>query len=237
MSNMLRNTGITYFQLPNAFLTEEITKKTTKLKLLMYLHLWKAAQHNSLLTLKYSGRALAQALGVAETKISAPRAGLVELGLIMVEKVDSHYLYTLTDPDSGLAISNPRLQRRGFDYNDMTPLDNCRYYVARLEDAGIVDVEQTTNGIKACCPLCKSERQTFEVQLKTAKFHCHKCEKHGRLVHFEQAIAMSMGLEISGKEAKKRIDECLRACGVEDVTLGEPDAKYYYADEDGEVKV
>jgi hypothetical protein len=236
MSNMLRLTGITYFQLPNAFFSPDITKNITKLELLMYLYLWKESQHNSLLTLKYSGRALAQALGVAETKIGAPRTGLVELGLIMVEKVDSHYEYTLTDPDSGLAISNPRLQRKGYDYNDMTPFDNCRYYVARLEDAGIVDVEQTANGIKARCPLCKGDRQTFEVQLKTAKFHCHKCEKHGRLVHFEQALAMAMGHEISGKEAKKRIDECLRACGVEDVTLGEPEAKYFYADEHGEVK-
>lgn len=232
---MLKNTGITYFAVPNCFMTEEIYRKITKTQQHLYLFLWKDSQHNSTLTLQYSGKKLAEKTWMAESQVNAARKGLVELGMIQVEKVSGGYEYSLCHPDSGHAISNPRLQSKGFDFDKMTPDENAAYFLHRLKEAGVTNAIKTTNGLMASCPICKGERKTFEVKSDEGVFHCHKCSAKGKMVSFEVALALGQGYEISRGEAHKRVCDALRACDVTDVTLGQPEAEYSYSNENGEV--
>jgi len=91
MSNALRNTGITYFQIPNCFLSEEIYRKITKTQQHLYLYLWKESQKHTALMRNYSGKNLAERTWMTESQVNAARAGLVKLGLIQVEKVTGGY--------------------------------------------------------------------------------------------------------------------------------------------------
>jgi 5S rRNA maturation endonuclease (ribonuclease M5) len=232
MSNMLKNTGITYFQIPNCFLSEDIYKKITKTQQHLYLFLWKESQHNSTLTLKYAGKDLAEKTFLVECQVNAARVGLVKLGLIQVEKVSGGYEYSLCHPDSGHCISNPRLQAKGYDFDKMTADENAAYYLHRIRDE---TATKTKNGLLSRCPLCKGDRRTFEVKTVGGLFHCHKCEAKGKLVSFEVALALSEGYEISRGEAHKRVCDGLRACNVTDVTTGKPEAEYSYSDADGEI--
>jgi 5S rRNA maturation endonuclease (ribonuclease M5) len=235
MSNALRGTGITYFQVPNGFLTQETYKKINKTQLHLYLYLWKEAQHNTSLTVKFSGIELAENTWMADSQVLSARDGLRNLGLIMFEKVTGGYEYTLCHPDSGHAISNPRLQNKGYDFDKMIPSEVESYYQYKLDQADNRKSIKTTNGMKSCCPLCKSSRQTFEVNTKSGAFHCHACSARGKFVAFEKALAMAQGYEISQSEAHKRVVEALRACGVTDVTLATPEEEYSYSNADGEV--
>lgn len=172
---------------------------------------------------------------MTESQVNAARAGLVDLGLIQVEKVTGGYEYTLCNPDSGHAISNPKLQSKGFDFDKMTSEENEAYYTHRLKAHNITNASKTANGLSASCPLCRGGRKTFEVKTDGGAFYCHKCEAKGKLVSFEVALAMSQGYEINRGEAHKRVCEALRACDVTDVTIGQPEAEYSYSNEDGEI--
>jgi hypothetical protein len=236
MSNMLRNTTITYFQLPNSFLTKEIYKKINKTQMHLYQFLWKESQKNSKLALKYSGKELAEKTWMVDCQVIAAREGLEALGLIMFEKVQGGYEYSLCNPDTGQCLSNPRQQEKGFDFTKMTSEENETYFIHGLEKATVTSIEKTQNGLRAGCPLCKGHRSaTFEVNTAVGMFHCHKCENKGKLVDFEVLLALAQGDEITRKEAHLRVCEGLRACGVNDVTMGLPEAVYAYPDKDGEV--
>ena len=235
MSNPLRNTGITFFPTPERFLTEEITKKISKREILFYLNLWKQCQRYTTLSLTRTGQELAQQNWMADSQVNLARKGLVELGLIHAVKVQGGYCYTMCDPDSGRPISNPRLQSKGFDYAKLTPSENEKYFRKRLKDMNVSTIQRTGNGLKACCPLCKGDRTTFEVKLDGGQYNCHKCGAKGRHVHFEQALALMQGLEVTLKQANKLVGDGLRACGVSDATTGEPDVVYTYANKDGDV--
>lgn len=240
MSNVIGGTHITYFQMPQGFMTAERYKAFNKTQLTLYVYLWEQAQRYTTFTLKYAGKELAENTWMTETQVFAARDGLKELGLLQFEKKTvgsdkGKYEYSLTDPDTEECISDPRLQGKGFDFSKMTPKENEQYFVRRLKGAEIFPILHTGNGLKAVCPLCKGDRQTFEVNIADGRFWCHKCSKKGKHTHFEQLLALAQGLTISSKEAHKRVAEVLRHIGVSDVTTGEPEAVYSYADRDGEI--
>ncbi len=231
MSNIFRATGQTYFQVPQSLITTGHFQQLGKTAFKLYLWLCFEAQRTSKGTITAPGMHIAKSVGIVDTKVGAARRELEDLNMIETCKAGLSYRYTLCDPTTGLPIQGNSEELARLDFDELSPEQLKLYFGQHLTES-----RDTENGLSARCPFHDDSNPSLTVSLDSGgAWQCHGCGRHGKLVHFEIAIAEVKGDSIGTREAHRRIIDALRDLGAIDATTGQAEAIYSYTDHMGEV--
>jgi 5S rRNA maturation endonuclease (ribonuclease M5) len=234
MSNVLHRNGLVYFQLPQALVKNKILPKLNGNALKLYVYLLHEAQRLTSSDLMLNAEELDAEAGISESGLRTAKRELVELKLILLTRGSNGYTYTLCDPDNGepLASSDTR-DGIFFDFDALKPDQLEKYYRCHLKEH---DVRGTDNGLSARCPFHDDQRPSFSITLERGSaWQCHSCNRSGKLIAFELAIAEHDGSPIDVQQAHKQVVRILESAGVKLTKFAAPEASYDYVDEDGEV--
>jgi hypothetical protein len=246
MSNIFRDTGISYFQVPNSLIPSGILGDLRQSALKVYFVLLYQAQQRTRSDVPFTNAQLVVDAGIAPNSLIAGRTELVEHGLVQIEPISGGYIYVLCDP----ATKQPILRRKHealSDTSDSAKSQQCpkpasargaRAYVENLSSEEKRHYfesrlpgrrKPTTGGFMALCPFHDDTDPSLKVDIDRAGWYCHGCRAHGGMVALEQRIA-----DCDAKTALLRIVELL---GRRDLIrpVGETIAErsFDYLDEDG----
>jgi 5S rRNA maturation endonuclease (ribonuclease M5) len=234
MSNMLHLNGLTYFQLPQSLVKNDLLRKLNGNAVKLYVFLQFESQRTSRVDIPLNAETVNEQAGVSESGLKTAKKELEKVGLIKLKRGSNGHVYTLCDPDT-----KEPLAARGnadgifFDFNSLKPNELEQYYRFHLKHN---DLRSTENGLSACCPFHDDHRPSLTITLgQGSAWKCHGCEKAGKLLAFEQAIADRDGSPIDIHQAHRRVVRIFDSVGVKLTKQAQPEATYDYTDEYGEV--
>jgi hypothetical protein len=227
VSNVFRNTGITYFQLPQAIIDNELLPEISGSAFKLFAFLCSEAQRMSDPTVTISGLRLSDATGIAPTRIGSARRELVDHWLIKSQKMRRGHAYTICDSQTGAPIPSNESTALRVDFNDLSQEQLRAYFVSYLKN-----VKDKGGSIEACCPFHDDTSPSLRISLKEhGDWYCHGCLRKGKLIHFQVELAALENRIISLREARKEVVDTLRHRGIINRPTAEPEARYQYRDE------
>ncbi len=262
MSNVFKDTGVVYFQVPDCLVQSELLKELRPASVKFYLILLSQAQRHTRTSLKLTNEEFEKLAGLSPNSVRAARTELKERGVITFKiGAGNTYTYTLLDPGTGEPLPKPGQGRnatngtKAASVPDRTacqpresepekePGDNRPDFFAALTTA---DKEhyfkarlqghafsRAGDGFLTNCPFHDDQKASLKVDFEKGVWHCHgACNGGGGLLEFEQKIG-----SCTKQAALRRIAEVIDRPDL--IRILRPTTKieaiYQYVDEDGKL--
>ena len=205
MSNVFRFTEFTYSQVPDFFVDEMLPKLTRFVTVKLYLLVLRHAQRFSKTTVKINTSEVLLALGITIHSLTAARAELRSHNLVRSVEVNNQGLwaYTLLNPHTGNPLPDPRAT---VDFDTLSEGQVKAYFLDHLKEYNAAEIG---DGLRANCPFhhsTKTRDRSLTISIiDHGLWHCFKCDKSGKLVDFEIAMAAKDRELLTRKEAHHRV--------------------------------
>lgn len=239
MSNIIgrHNRALKHFQIPSDVIDLGMIKEWSASATKLYFCLWRRVHRYSEIAPELSAAEITKLSGLSANSIKSAREELVRWGVIEATQVDDGFCYIMLDPRTKKRLNGRPARHARTDsvivqpyrkISELTVDEITCYFIARGIDVAASGIREQIN---ALCPFHGDQKPSLSINLKKGVWNCHGCGARGGIIDFEM-----------------RHSRCTKAAAYQNVAAitgandilatvdrEEPEARYDYVDEQGEV--